>query len=241
MLSKTPLSVSQLLLATIGMQMFIYHENRIPQDVDALIVVSNHRSFMDAPILIQALRQPVRIACHHYMSQTPVLREFVQLLGCLPLDEPQTRQKHFFEQANQLLNAHQWVGIFPEGASPMIQLTEPKEVKKFNRGFAHLALRAQVQNLAVLPIAIASLEETITSPFPLRLLSLFDPSEPLFKSSGLHPMAIYHRTNVLIGRPYWITDEHRQQYRGKEAKQIVSELSDYCHQEITQLLQVGCF
>lgn len=240
MLSKTPLSVSQLLLATIGMQMFIYHENRIPQDADALIVVSNHRSFMDAPILIQALGQPVRIACHHYMSQTPILREFVQLLGCLPLDEPQTRQKHFFEQANQLLNSHQWVGIFPEGASPMIQLTEPTEVKQFHRGFAHLALRTQLSNVAILPIAIASLDETITSLFPLRLLSLFDPSEPLFNRSGTHPVAVYHRTNVLIGRPYWITERHRQQYQGKQAKQLVSELTDYCHHEITQLLQVGC-
>ncbi len=44
-----------------------------------------------------------------------------------------------------------------------------------------------------MPIAIASLEEISTSGLPLRVLSLFDPSEPLFNQPGLHPLVIYRR------------------------------------------------
>ena len=239
MLPKASLMVSQSLLGAMGTRVFVQNENRIPHEAGAVIVASNHRSFMDAPLLIQALEQPIRVACHHYMSQTPILKQFVDLLGCLPLDEPKKRQQHFFEQATQLLQSRQWVGIFPEGAGPMLQLTKPREVSRFQRGFAHLALKAAIPDLAVLPVAIASEEESVISSIPVRLLYLFDPSEPLFDRAGSHPMVIYRRVNVLIGRPYWISERQRQHYRGKGAKQLVSEINDYCRQEITQLLQSG--
>lgn len=48
---NSPLVVSRWLLAALSMKMFRYYEDRIPQDASVL-VVSNHRSFMDAPILM---------------------------------------------------------------------------------------------------------------------------------------------------------------------------------------------
>jgi len=58
-------------------------------------------------------------------------------------------------------------------------------MNEFQRGFSHLALCAVtgVQDLAVLPVAIASLAE-VSSAVPLKLLSLFDPSEPLFNQEA---------------------------------------------------------
>jgi len=67
------------------------------------------------------------------------------------------------------------VGVFPEGTQPMVKFTQPNVVGQFQRGFVHLALRADVPDLAILSIAIASLEEVNTSAVPLKLLSLFDP------------------------------------------------------------------
>ncbi|WP_318528530.1 1-acyl-sn-glycerol-3-phosphate acyltransferase [Plectonema radiosum] len=55
--------------------MFRYYEERIPQDASVL-VVSNHRSFMDAPVLMEALSNPIRFACHHYMGQVPIMRSY---------------------------------------------------------------------------------------------------------------------------------------------------------------------
>jgi 1-acyl-sn-glycerol-3-phosphate acyltransferase len=218
-----------------GTRMFVYHEDRIP-DHSAVVVVSNHRGFMDAPLLMAALGHPVRIACHHYMGQVPMLREFITQMGCFPLQEPEYRQQAFFEQATGLLKQHQWVGVFPEGAQPMVHLTQPDTLGRFHRGFAHLALRAPVRDLAVLPVAIASLEETTSSAVPLRWLRLFDPSEPLFAQPGWHPMVIHRRVAVLVGHPYWITAKHREQYQGKQAKTAVSELVTTCQDEISKLL-----
>lgn len=238
---NSPLEISRAFMAALSTQMFRYYEDRIPQDASVL-VVSNHRSFMDALVLMAALSSPIRFACHHYMGQVPVMREIVtDQLGCFPLEETQNRQQSFFSQSQVLLQSKQMVGVFPEGTKPMVKFTVPNQVGEFQRGFAHLALRADVQDLAILPIAIASLEEINTSGFPLRLLSLFDPSEPLFNQSGWHPLVFYRRVAVLIGRPYWITPQHQQKYHGKQARTVVAELTEHCRGEISNLLRQGCY
>jgi len=188
-----------------------------------------------------ALNRSVRFACHHYMSRVPVMREFVEQLGCLTLEAPGRRQRSFFQKATQLLQARQSVGIFPEGTPSMIQAGAPHKVGEFQRGFVHLALRATVPDLAILPIAIASNQETCRPVAPLKLLSLFDPSEPLFKQNGWHPMVLYQRVNVLIGSPHWISQAERQAYQGKGAKSLVDELTHSCRIEIEHLLRQGYF
>ncbi|QLE57529.1 1-acyl-sn-glycerol-3-phosphate acyltransferase [Nostoc sp. TCL26-01] len=238
---NSPLDISRTFLTALSTRMFPYYEDRIPQDA-SLLIVSNHRSFMDALVLMAALSSPIRFACHHYMGQVPILREIVtSQLGCFPLAENQQRQQSFFVHSQQLLQSKQMVGVFPEGADPMVKSTPVEQVGDFRRGFAHLALRSQVKDLAVLPVAIASLEEVNTTAFPLKFLSVFDPSEPLFNQSGWHPLVIYQRVAVLIGRPYWITPQHHKQYHGKQAKNVVTELTTHCHNEIASLLVQGCY
>jgi len=248
MSANSPLQTSRWFLSALGTRLFLYYEDRIPQS-EPMLVVSNHRGFMDAPVLMAALNRPIRFACHHYMGQVPVMREIVVgQLGCFPLRTPEHRQQDFFQQALTLLDASQVVGVFPEGTKPMVQFTQPCQMGQFERGFAHLALRSQsrisagasVQDLVVLPVAIASLEEINTTAVPLRLLSLFDPSEPLFDQPGWHPLVIYHRVAILIGRPYWITPQQLQQYHGKQAKTVVAELTNHCETEIGNLLRQGC-
>lgn len=248
MSANSPLQISHGLLATLGTQVFRYYSDRVPSD-GAMLVVSNHRSFMDTPILMSAVERPIRFACHHYMGQVPVMREIVTGLGCFPLEAAQYRQQSFFQQAIKLLQNRQLVGVFPEGTKSMVQFSQPNQMQEFQRGFAHLALRAAcggethkpVEDLAVLPVAIASLSEVNTSAVPLKLLSLFDPSEPLFNQPGWHPLVIYRRATVLIGRPLWITPQQREQYQGKQAKAVVSQLTHYCESEIANLLRQGCY
>jgi len=234
----SPLDISRGLLAATGIRSFLYYGDRIPSE-DAVLVVSNHRSFLDVPLLMSALGRSVRFACHHYMGQVPLLRQMVTSLGCFPLDEPQQRFQTFFRQATDLLKTRQCVGIFPEGAQPMVQVTASTTLGTFHRGFAHLALRTPVENLAVLPVAIAPYEESVTRAFPLRLLQFFDPSEPLFAQAGWHPLVFYHRVNVLVGRPFWINHRHGERYRSPHGRALVTDLTDYCHQEIQELLQLA--
>jgi 1-acyl-sn-glycerol-3-phosphate acyltransferase len=232
MSENRPLEISRCLLLALSTQISRYYENRIPQLPARVLVVSNHRSFMDAPILMAGLSSPIRFACHHYMGQVPIMREIVtEQLGCFPLETKQQGTASFFEQSQVLLQSKQVVGVFPEAL----------HVGEFQRGFAHLALRVGLQDLAVLPIAIASLEEVNTSGFPIKFLSLFDPLEPLFQQSGWHPLVVYRRVAVLIGRPYWITPQHQEKYQGKQGKIIANELTDYCRHEIINLLREGCY
>lgn len=238
---NSPLHISQVLLAALGTQVFRYYEDRILPSGPVLLV-SNHRSFMDAPLLMAAVERSIRFACHHYMGQVPVMREIVTgQLGCFPLEVPEYRQQSFFQQAIRLLQASEVVGVFPEGTKPMVQFIQPNCINEFQRGFAHLALRSPIADLAILPVAIASLEEVNSSAVPLKLLSLFDPSEPLFNQAGWHPLVIYRRVAILIGRPYWITSQQRQHYQGKQAKTIVAEVTEHCQSEIANLLRQGCY
>ena len=236
MLSLTPRLIAQSLISAVNLQVTYSYTSRIPQDVPT-IVVSNHRSFLDAPILIQTIPNTLRIACHHYMGQTPVVRDIVDSLGCFPLAEAKQRQKEFFQQASRLLTSRQWVGLFPEGTRPMIEPTAPHEIGEFHRGFAHLAWKVPVDNLTVLPIAIASLSETNYPAIPINWLKQFDPNEPFFQRQGQHPMLIYHRVHVAVGRPYLINKARKQEYKGRKAKVLATDLTDYCQTQITELLK----
>jgi 1-acyl-sn-glycerol-3-phosphate acyltransferase len=150
MFFQDPLGLSHLFLTSVGTQFESTHLDRIPRN-EPILVVSNHRSFMDAPLLMAALGQSVRFACHHYMSQVPVLRETVQALGCLPLETSPKGQQTFFEQAGRLLKQQRTVGIFPEGGQCMVKPTSPSDVAPFQRGFAHLALRSQFLSFIFYP------------------------------------------------------------------------------------------
>ena len=235
----SPLEVSRWMLFSLGIRIQLHHAERLPRS--PFLMIANHRSFLDAPLLIAAAAKPVHFACHHYMAQVPVMSSVVNALGCFPLDEPKRRGRKFFEQATDFLQSQESIGIFPEGTGPMVKIAPPDQVGSFHRGFAHLALRAPVENLQIVPAAIIALEERQENTIPLRLLSLFDPSEPLFKRAGRHPAVIYQRVSVVIGQPIIVSDGWRQDYQGKRASQMATELSDRCHDNIQALLAAGCY
>lgn len=238
MSATSALQMSQWCLRLFQVQTSVIHRDRLPVDTPA-IAISNHRSFLDAPLMMVAMNRPIRFACHHYMGQVPLMRDLVTAWGCFPLESVQMRQQQFFHQASQFLQTRQVVGIFPEGAAPMVQYRSKRQVGKFQRGFAHLALRSSVPELAVVPIAIISEDEVVQSPIPVKLLSWFDPSEPLFQQDAWHPVVLYRQVTVAIGHPFWINASRRQAYQGKQAKEMVQEVSQYCYQEVTSLLEQG--
>jgi 1-acyl-sn-glycerol-3-phosphate acyltransferase len=242
---SSPLEVSRWMLFSMGVRIDLHHVERLP--ASPFLMISNHRSFLDTPVLMAAAARPVHFACHHYMSQVPIMRNVVDALGCFSLDEPHLRGRKFFQQASGFLRSQESIGVFPEGTGPMVAVTAPDEVGPFHRGFAHLALRAPVASLQVVPAAIVALEEKQQPAVPFQWLSWFDPSEPLFKQPGLHPAVIYRRVAVVIGEPIaiasWLgqNEQGRGDYRGKRAGQLASELSDQCHDKVKTLLKTGCY
>lgn len=237
-LTERPLLLSYGLLKTLGVQWEVHYQSRIPDSMTSLLVVSNHRSFLDAPLLMMALQRTIHFACHHYMGQVPLLREVVESLGCFPLASPSQRSRSLFTQAGELLQQHTAVGLFPEGAEPMIQANTPRSMYRFHRGFAHLAHRTPVSPLGVLPIAIVALEEAQGMEFPVQVLSWFDPSEPLFQQSHWHSAVLYRRVQLRIGEPQWVTESDRQAYWGPQAQQKVKTLCQNCYGQIQGLLSL---
>ena len=150
---NAPLKLSQSLLSVAGVSTSYHHLGRIPDH--RLLIVSNHRSLFDAPLLMCAIGRPVRFACHYYMSQVPILHQAAMLMGAFPLESGRECQASFFRKSIQFLQSNQLVGVFPEGADPMVNVKPSHHLSPFHRGFAHLALKAPVDDLAVLPVAIA--------------------------------------------------------------------------------------
>jgi 1-acyl-sn-glycerol-3-phosphate acyltransferase len=218
-----------------GTKTNVIGQERIPVSGSTLIV-SNHRSFMDVAVLMAALDRPIHFACHHYMRQVPLVSELIDQLGFLPLDEPKASYRNFFDRASQLLKQRQTIGIFPEGATPMVRDTGSETVDRFERGFAHLALRVPVEHLTILPVAIEAQHEVNMSLFPVRWLQLFDPSEPLFDRPDWHPLVLYHQVNVSIGTPISVDGTEKQGYHGRQALDWVNNITAVCQQEIQSLL-----
>ncbi len=236
MASDAPLHLSRGMLRAIGTKVSVHFRERIP-DARHIILVSNHRSPLDAPLLMSAIDQPIRFACHHYMSRVPLLREMVASMGAFPLDAHGQRQKNFFQRAVEHVQSGQVVGVFPEGASPMINHLPPDQLSSFHRGFAHLALRAPVDDLAILPVAIASNAEQVHTVAPLRLFNWIDPSEPLFDGTGWHYAIIYQSVRLLFGHPIHIHESMRQKYHGQNGGALAKEMTQMCHSQILSLLQ----
>ncbi len=62
-------------------------------------------------------------------------------------------------------------------------------------------------------------------------------AESLFERDDLHPMVFYHLVKLLVGNPYFLDREQIEKYRGKQAKQLITNLNVYCQEEIMKLLQ----
>lgn len=235
-LDDRPLWISRGGLQMLGVRREIHYQSRIPK-TGPLVVISNHRSFLDALLLMDALDRPVHFACHHYMGQVPGLRELVESLGCFPLASPRQRLRSLTIQGGEFLRQGQTVGIFPEGAQAMIHTQSARFMYPFQRGFAHLALRSPVP-VTVLPVAIVTLEEAQGVEFPVQMLSWFDPSEPLFRQTHWHPAILYRHSQLRIGTPQTITAQHQAQYLQPGGKTLADNLNDTCQREIELLLNL---
>jgi len=226
-------AIAQDILGWLGMNVKVHNAERIPQNCP-LLIVSNHRSFLDPFLLTSFLNTPINFVCHRYMSKVPVLREVLQTCGGFPLSNSDW-YPDLLKHSADLLNRGKTIGIFPEGAAPMIDTPAPTGLRNFHRGFSHLALQTAVPNLQILPVAISSRSEKQWPAVPLSLLHQLDPLEPLFEQDGWHPAVLYQDVEIRIGKPMEI-EPYRAQYHGRQATRVVRELTATLSGQVTELL-----
>jgi 1-acyl-sn-glycerol-3-phosphate acyltransferase len=241
-------SVAEDFWKLLGLNAKVQNAERVPVGTP-LLIVSNHRSFLDPLLLVSCLGMPINFVCHRYMGNVPILREVLQTFGAFPFIDASAspsgnavgeklRQRNW--QQNMLLDARRLlqqgnaVGIFPEGAAPMLDPVG-KHISPFYRGFAHLALQANVPNLQILPVGISATTETRLPLVPLSLLHYIDPAEPLFKQDGWHPAVFYQDVAIRVGHPVAI-DSYQDRYYGKQAGVVARDLTQFLADEVTHLL-----
>jgi 1-acyl-sn-glycerol-3-phosphate acyltransferase len=242
-------SVAEDFWKLLGLNAKVQNAERVPIDTP-LLIVSNHRSFLDPLLLVSCLGIPINFVCHRYMGNVPILREVLQTFGAFPFTDAsaspmgdsvgeQLRQRnwqqHMLLDARRLLQQGNAVGIFPEGAAPMLNTIAPKHISPFYRGFAHLALQAGIPTLQILPVGISATTEIRLPLVPLSLLHYIDPLEPLFKQDGWHPAVFYQDVAIRVGHPFAI-GAYQDRYYGKQAGVVARDLTQFLADEVTNLL-----
>jgi 1-acyl-sn-glycerol-3-phosphate acyltransferase len=226
-------AIAQDVLGWLGIDVEVQNLERLPQS-GPLLIVCNHRSFLDPFLLTSFLNTPINFVCHRYMGNVPVLREVLQTCGCFPLTNSEW-YPDLLQHSTELLDRGKTIGIFPEGAAPMLETPAPNGLCPFYRGFAHLALQATVPNLRILPVAILSQAEMQLPAVPLSLLHRIDPLEPLFDRDGWHPAVIYQEVAIRIGYPLEIAT-YRDRYHGRQAGRVVRDLTATLSDRVADLL-----
>ncbi|WP_016949527.1 1-acyl-sn-glycerol-3-phosphate acyltransferase [Anabaena sp. PCC 7108] len=120
----------------------IYGVENVPQ-TGKVLVVSNHASYFDPPIVSSCVRRPVAYMAKEELFKVPVLAQAIKLYGAYPVSRG-SADRTAIRSALECLDNGWAVGVFLEGTrTPDGRITDPK------RGAALLAAKAKVPFLPV--------------------------------------------------------------------------------------------
>lgn len=127
----------------------IVGRDRVPRE-DGLLVVCNHISFADPPLLGVAMPRPVEFMTMAEMFRKPWLAKLLRTIGCFPVDRSRVDHGAVRETIRRLRTGR-CVAIFPEGG---IRLTEQSVLggdPEFKPGAGSIAL---LGGAAILPVIV---------------------------------------------------------------------------------------
>ncbi|MFN6560247.1 MAG: lysophospholipid acyltransferase family protein [Nostoc sp. ChiSLP01] len=122
----------------------IYGAENVPRS-GSVVVVSNHASYFDPPIVSNCVCRPVAYMAKEELFNIPVLAQAIKLYGAYPVSRG-SADRNAIRAALEYLN-HGWaVGVFLQGTrTPDGRITEPK------RGALLLAAKAKAP---ILPVSV---------------------------------------------------------------------------------------
>ncbi|MDL2323775.1 1-acyl-sn-glycerol-3-phosphate acyltransferase [Ruminococcaceae bacterium OttesenSCG-928-A16] len=121
-------------------------ENLPPTD-EAVAFAANHQSYFDIPVLLSGLDFPRALLAKKELSRVPLLRGWMNLLGCLYVDRHDVRASvAVLKDCEALLASGSSLIICPEGTR-----SKADEMGEFKAGIVRVATKAKVR---IVPIAI---------------------------------------------------------------------------------------
>ncbi|MDX2181622.1 MAG: lysophospholipid acyltransferase family protein [Bryobacteraceae bacterium] len=127
------------------------HRARGVETIDtsrSYIVVSNHLSLIDSPLLVNYLPLSIRFLAKKELLKIPVMGGYMTRTGHIPIDRsnPRAALQSMNEAARKLQTSGHSVLIYPEGTRSI-----NGELQEFKDGAAMLALKS---GLPLLPVAV---------------------------------------------------------------------------------------
>ncbi len=112
----------------------VVNSNLVPDEGGALLI-SNHISYVDAILILAALKRPVRFIMYRKMYEIPVVHLFCRVLKVIPIDREEGPKAimRALTEARKAIEGGELVCIFPEG-----NLTRTGNMLPFNKGFEHI-------------------------------------------------------------------------------------------------------
>ncbi len=136
----------------------VYGRENIPKQ-GPLVIVSNHASYFDPPLLSCTIGRPVAFMAKEELFAVPLLKQGIKLYGAYPVKRS-AADRSAIRAAVTALNEGWAAGIFLQGTrTPDGRITKPK------LGAATIAAKA---NAPILPVSLWGTEGILTSgsPFP---------------------------------------------------------------------------
>jgi 1-acyl-sn-glycerol-3-phosphate acyltransferase len=138
----------------------IYGAENVPQE-GPLLVVSNHASNYDPPIVSNCVRRPVAYMAKKELFDIPILSKAIQLYGAYPVSRG-SADRAAIRAALDCLDKNWAVGVFLQGTrTDDGKITEPK------RGAALLAAKGKVPLLPVCLWGTQEIEKSGAIPRPV--------------------------------------------------------------------------
>ena len=155
----------------------------IPEE-GPVIVAANHVSFVDPLIIGGVIRRPVRFIMYYKIFQIPVMKYIFKAGRAIPIasqkEDPEILKQSYL-QINEVLDAGDVLGIFPEGG-----ITASGDINTFKKGIERI-VDQQPAPVTVVPMALCNLWG-----------SLFSRRDPLHKR---RPYKFRALIELRIGKP----------------------------------------
>ena len=131
--------------------------DRVPHE-GGLLIVSNHISFADPPLLATVMPRPVEFMTMAEMFRKPWMARLLRTIGCFPVDRSRVDLRAVRE-AIRRLRAGRCLAIFPEGGIRLTQKSVLGGDPDIKPGAGAIALLA---NAVLLPVIVRDTRKPYT-------------------------------------------------------------------------------